>query len=69
MTLADYEVTYGSTMIDGQIIDRIDGLGVFRHIETPTIVANVIHLVCAVFVVQASAETHTQNSEQSTDVD
>jgi len=29
MTLAQYDVEYGSTMIDGQVIDRIDGLGVF----------------------------------------
>ena len=29
MTLAQYGVEYGDTQIDGQVIDRIDGLGVF----------------------------------------
>lgn len=29
MTLAQYDVEYGSTVVDGHVIDRIDGLGVF----------------------------------------
>ena len=39
MTMAQHELTYGSTMIDGKIIDKIDGLGVFSMLVPFLIIA------------------------------
>jgi len=56
MTLAQYDVEYGSTMIDGQIIDKIDGLGVFSMLVPFLIIAiGVSHAVQYVNVMAIEA--------------
>lgn len=57
LTLAQYGVEYGNTMIDGQVIDRIDGLGVFSMLVPFLMVAiGVSHSVqfVNVMVIEAS---------------
>jgi len=63
MTFAQYDVEYGSTMIDGQVIDRIDGLGVFSMLVPFLLVAiGVSHSVQFVNVmVVESANGHDKN--------
>ncbi len=39
MTMAQYGVTYGNTVVDGNVIDKIDGLGVFSMLVPFLIVA------------------------------
>lgn len=61
MTLAQHGVTYGDTMIDGQVVDRIEGLGVFSMLVPFLIIAiGVSHSVQFVNVmVIESAKGHT----------
>ena len=58
MTLAQYGVEYGHTMIDGKVIDRIEGLGVFSMLVPFLMVAiGVSHSVQFVNVMVIEAAT------------